>query len=189
MSLPSYKVILLGDSAVGKTSICNRKLRDQFTPVAPTIGAGNSKIIVEVADEKVELNVWDTAGQEQYQSITPIYMKNTDIGIIVASLFDSNSINSIDHWCDSLKEHTQNVNIIIAINKTDIIGVPPFSISELSSMLSGKYENVFFVSAKSGAGINELFTQAGKLAKQKETPNIQMAKLEETEIKKEKSCC
>ena len=165
MTISEYKVILLGDTSVGKTSICNRKIRGQFLQVAPTLGVANSKIIVDLGTEQVELNIWDTAGQEQYQSITPIYMKNADVCIIVASLFDEKSIENIKKWDQSVRENTENVSIIIAINKTDIIGTPPISISDISSNLSNKYGEVFFVSAKNGSGIDELFTQAGKMAK------------------------
>ena len=185
MSIPSYKVILLGDTSVGKTSICNRKIRGQFLPVAPTVGVGNSKIIVDIGSQQVELNIWDTAGQEQFQSITPIYMKNADVCIIVASLFDPKSIENIAKWDKTVKEHAENASIIIAINKTDIIETPPISISEISASLSDKFGEVFFVSAKNGSGIEELFTQAGKMA----SIGQQTRRETETLKKKEEKCC
>lgn len=91
----TYKVILLGDAGVGKTSICNRKLYGEFRQEKPTIGIGNSKILIKLDNDNIELSIWDTAGQEEYHSIAPLYIKSALCVIIVASLFDSSSIEHI----------------------------------------------------------------------------------------------
>lgn len=181
--MESHKVILLGDANVGKTSICNRKFRGQFTPTAPTVGVANSKVVIELSDQRVEMCIWDTAGQEQFQSMTPIYLKNADVCIIVASLFDSASIQHVAKWRQEIVDSIGEVPIIVAVNKIDIIGNPPASIGDVTAKLEEQFESIFFVSAKNGTGIDELFTQAAKYCTQCKTSTSKLQK------KESGSCC
>ncbi|KAH0794276.1 small GTP-binding protein [Histomonas meleagridis] len=177
-SIPSFKVIMLGDSGVGKTSIVLRRTKGSFTfQMNPTIGTSHIKTNVKINEQTVELKIWDTAGQEQFASLVSMYTRGTDVCIIVASVVDESSIQSIDKWKNRLNETGEFPPIIIALNKIDMEESSE-EITILSEKFSSQYNNVIFVSAKTGEGIDSLFISAAEEAlrsaqasQQKDTEN------------------
>ena len=162
---PSYKLIIIGDTGVGKTSLALRQCRGNFSfQMAPTVGAGHLKTMVKVNDRDVELKIWDTAGQEQFASLVSMYSKDARACIIVASCVDHLSIEHIDSWRDRLHEQGERPPIIVAINKTDMKDGGMEWQDEIRSNLSEKYSNIFFVSARSGDGVQSLFVSAAREA-------------------------
>ena len=121
----TYKVVLLGDTNVGKTAILTRFAKGNFIKESePTIGAHFMSKIMESNElgYPVKLQVWDTAGQEKYRSITPIYYRDADAAVIV---FDITSALTIDNaesvWLKDLKEHSKpDCVIALAGNKSDL---------------------------------------------------------------------
>ena len=77
-----YKVILLGDALVGKTSIICRQLHGYKPQTTPTIGCHFNDIIMNVGQTQISMQVWDTAGQEMYRALVPIYLRGADHSII-----------------------------------------------------------------------------------------------------------
>lgn len=158
----SFKVILLGDTGVGKTSIIIRKMQKTFSfQMTPTVGASHIKSVVELdGKESVELKIWDTAGQEQFTSLVPMFARNTDVCIIVASITDPASIEHIETWKERLYDAGERPPIFYAINKIDLDFADSDSrheVDKLKEQLSQKYQNLFFVSAKNGTDIETLF--------------------------------
>lgn len=152
----SFKVILVGDSGVGKTSIANRIAHQQFLTNTPaTIGTGTYRIVVPVENTQIELKLWDTAGQEKYKSIIPMFKRETSACIIVASVDSTESVEHIVDWNRMMTEDGVEPTIFIAVNKTDL-NIP---IDDMRDKLMNTFPEVHFVSAKSNYGINELFNQ------------------------------
>jgi Ras-related protein Rab-21 len=88
----AQKVVLLGDSRVGKTSIIARQLQGFQSPtVNPTIGCHCSEIAVGPDDSKIVLQVWDTAGQEMYRALVPVYLRNARAALLVYDVTDRES--------------------------------------------------------------------------------------------------
>lgn len=86
-SLPEYKVVLLGDSTVGKSSIMRKYADGVFNvEIESTLGADLREKVVTIGDERVKLKIWDTAGQERFNSITRSYYKGMDGIILVYSV-------------------------------------------------------------------------------------------------------
>ena len=118
----SFKVVILGDTGVGKTSIIFRYLDKLCVNTNPTIGAGFFTKI-ENADNKynIKLEIWDTAGQERYHSITPLYYRNAYVSIIVYDISDPESFIKTKQWVKELQcsNSRKTTTIIIVGNKTD----------------------------------------------------------------------
>ena len=116
------KIILLGDSGVGKTNIISRYLKDEFNKnTASTIGTtfGIKELVRN--NIKYNLNIWDTTGQEIYRSVTKLFIQNSKIAILVYSVNNKDSFESLDYWYKSIFEICdKNVVLAIAANKTDL---------------------------------------------------------------------
>lgn len=155
------KVIFLGESGVGKTSIITRKRYGTFNyGMTPTIGVGYELIDEPYDNHVVQLYLWDTAGQEQFNSIVPIYCHEAKIAIIVASFTDASSIKEIDKWNKFCEDSNDHPLVIVVINKIDI--APEETLNSIKEEIRQRFESFFCVSAKTGSGIDELFSFIAK---------------------------
>jgi small GTP-binding protein len=161
-----YKIILLGNQNVGKTSLIKRWISNKFdNDVEPTIGSSNTFAQVDDGESIIHVSLWDTAGQEQYRAIIPQYIRNTKCAIIVASACNTDSISSIDSWISELRSVvSEKVPMVLAISKTDLVDVN--EISSLVEPYMDKFTEVFFVSSLTGDGVDELFNRAANHAKE-----------------------
>ena len=181
-----FKVVFVGDASVGKTSIFMRKMNGDFSTSTPTIGVSNNKIDISYNNKSVQMNIWDTAGQEQYQSLAPLYLKGAEVAIIVASLHDSMSIEHISKWHQEVLSSAGDIPCIAVVNKTDILETPPTPIPVVQSTLQAKFQSIFFVSAKTGDGIEVLFAEVAKYCA--ESFNV-LSTSNQLNQKKGSSCC
>lgn len=155
----TLKIVLLGDSAVGKSSIATRYIVGKFQSSNATIGAAFLTKTVDIDDDKqVTLELWDTAGQERYRSLTPIYYRGTDVAIIVYDVTSPISLTHAQSWIDELKgyiesEREASLQILLVGNKLDL-NKQFQPVHELCKQT--EFQN-FVVSAKTGEGIEELF--------------------------------
>lgn len=170
-----YKIVLIGNSFVGKTCIVNRAVRDTFDQSISTAGAFYVSMNV---GNNVKLNIWDTAGSEKYKSVTPMYYREANIIMLVYSVNSIESFGAIEQWYQSVKNSApQNVILILVGNKSDLeVGnesIPPERSSEApyrtisyeqGKELAKQMEMHFFeVSAKTGDGVREMFEEAPRL--------------------------
>jgi Ras-related protein Rab-5C len=121
----SYKVVLIGESSVGKTCLINRYIKDRFDPNSTmTMGAFMSSKNIDIpgTDQKMKLQIWDTAGQEVYRSITQIYYRDAAAAICVFDTSDEKTLESAERWVKDLKEKApQCMQIVLAGNKCDLL--------------------------------------------------------------------
>lgn len=126
------KVILIGDSSTGKTSIINTYI-SEHEEVRPTIGASNSNVEKMINGKKVRFQIWDTAGQEQYKSILPLYFRNAVVVICVYDITNEQSFNDLNEYIQMVHNNCQETTKIVIIgNKTDLEDerVVPFAKAE-----------------------------------------------------------
>jgi small GTP-binding protein len=162
---PRFKVILLGDPSVGKTSIARRQAHSTFDfKMMSTVGVDHLASELTIAGQKIKLMLWDTAGQEEFASLVPMYVRGAHVCVIVASIVDPDSCAHLELWQDRLQQSGENPPIVVAINKNDLLEGAPLSSEDIRADYGKNFEHIFFVSARSGDSIPELFQQVGILA-------------------------
>ena len=121
----NVKLVLLGDSGVGKTSLVLRFVHNEFHPFQEsTIGAAFFSKAVKTTDSSdrwVQFKIWDTAGQERYQSLTPLYFRGADVAVLVYDITRIHSFQTLQRWVRELRAHGPP-SIIMAVvgNKVDL---------------------------------------------------------------------
>ena len=169
LSFIDLKIILLGDAGVGKTSISGRYIDSTFKDnYQATIQVEKRmKIINEDDKTSVRLNIWDTAGQEKFRSITRQFYRDCHGAFIVFDLTKKSSFNELKNWMDELKTHGNDDTVIIILaNKSDLTTEREISEEEIKNKINNKYK-YFEVSAKTGNNISLAFDEMKKLIMQK----------------------
>jgi small GTP-binding protein len=151
------KVVLLGNSGTGKTSILDYAVTHIANDnLRPTIGCNCSPLTIDLPTGPVQLRVWDTAGQELYRSIVPIYMRDAGAALLVYDITDTKSVDALDDWHSVLmEEQSGDVLIYVVANKIDL----PATVADVRGESVAQKVNGSFhrVSAKTGEGIDTLF--------------------------------
>ena len=163
----SFKVVIVGDSNVGKTSILQRYAKDVFrTDIEPTIGPQFMSKLVELEEggPSIKLQIWDTAGQEKYRSVTPIYYRDAAAAVCVFDVTSRQSLDAAERWVQDLKQYAPG-HIILALagNKADLHGQAEVSLEE-GRAFQAKHAVAIFgeTSAKENTGIEELFQKVAR---------------------------
>lgn len=118
-----YKIIFLGNSYVGKTTLISQYLYSKTQNPAPTIGVDFLNSSLEIDGQLVRIQMWDTAGQERFYSIVGNYTRDTFLAIIVFSIDDLNSLENLEMWINEFilsHNRIENINILIIGNKMDL---------------------------------------------------------------------
>jgi len=152
----SPKIVLLGESGVGKTTVVLRYINGNFSRTTPTISASfwTKKLVVN--NTKITLQIWDTAGQERFKSMTSIYYRNAQAAILVLDVTDPKSFESVQYWVNELRSNAEDVFITIAVNKIDIQNhkLDKTLVSEYAANIGAP---LFYTSAKENRGIEDIF--------------------------------
>ena len=156
------KLVILGDSQVGKTSLVHYFVNDEFRAgFKETIGAEVSSKYETIDNRQIHVLIWDTAGQERYKSITKQFFRGADACILVADLTNIQSFESLPSWLDNLLSEVDKANdefpIVLFANKSDLTEqrtVTPEIVDRYSKAI---HCQSFEVSAKTGENIEEGF--------------------------------
>ncbi|KAF8821422.1 Rab 5 [Cardiosporidium cionae] len=158
------KVVLLGESGVGKSSLALRFCQGRFSPFHEvTIGAAFLQQTILLSDGRhLKLHIWDTGGQERFRSIAPLYYNDVDGAVIV---YDSNylpSFEAIKYWISELRNNgPANCCLVVAANKSDLA---ERQVSTIDGKEFCKSESISFVecSAKNGENVGSIFEEVAK---------------------------
>ena len=117
-----FKLILIGDSSVGKSNILLQYLKGQFDPNSKaTVGVEFGTKNIEINNKKIKIQIWDTAGQERYRSITSAYYRGAKGAFIVYDITRKTTFDNIDRWAADLKANgDDNISIVLIGNKLDL---------------------------------------------------------------------
>lgn len=190
----TYKLVLLGEAAVGKSSSVERFVNNQFAEYqAPTIGAAFLTQSVEVEDGIVKFEIWDTAGQERYRSLAPMYYRGAAAALVIYDITNMQSFERAKTWVEELqRQATADIVIALAGNKSDMEKdrKVPF---ELAKQYADENRCILYeTSAKTGHNIRAIFTAvAAKLPKSTPGPQVNdsIHLLSQAEVEKKSSCC
>ena len=156
------KYIIIGDSGVGKSNILLKYIYGKFNEeFQSTIGVEFGAKDIQIKDKIFRTQIWDTAGQEMFRSITRAYFKNSVCACVVYDITNRNSFESIKSWIEDCKKHSpKTIYLILIGNKVDLVNSRKISYEE-GEAYAKKYGMLFYeTSAKTGKNINELFIQS-----------------------------
>ncbi|KAL2474753.1 Ras-related protein RABF2b [Abeliophyllum distichum] len=158
------KLVLLGDSGTGKSSLVLRFVKGQFIEFQEsTIGAAFFSQTVAVNDTTVKFEIWDTAGQERYHSLAPMYYRGAAAAVIVYDITNQESFERAKKWVRELQvQGNSNTVMALAGNKADLLGARKVPAEEAQTY--AQENGLFFLetSAKTATNVNELFYEIAK---------------------------
>lgn len=195
----SYKIMLIGDSGVGKTCLLVRFKDDTFLTCnfIATVGIDFKNKIVTIDNKKCKLQIWDTAGQERFRSVTHAYYRDAQALLLLYDVTNQSSFDNIRAWLSEIKQYAEeDVVIMLLGNKVDKAN--RVITKEQGEKLAKQYEVSFMeTSAKTGQNVEFAFMAVARalISKQMNTLNSQsgskfnLAEYIETNKEQKKWCC
>ncbi|XP_044752263.1 ras-related protein Rab-21 [Coccinella septempunctata] len=155
----NFKVVLLGEGCVGKTSLVLRYVEDKFNNNhISTIQASFLNKKLNIDGKRVNLSIWDTAGQERFHALGPIYYRSSNGAVLVYDITDEDSFQKVKCWVKELRRMLgTDICLIIVGNKTDLEKDRHVSYEDAETYASKVGAVYFETSAKLNQGVEEMF--------------------------------
>jgi len=164
-----FKVALLGEGGVGKTSLVRRYVLNEFDDkYLVTIGAKTSSKVVRLETEQGQeiechLQVWDVMGQRHFKNLQKNFVKGAQGGIIVSDLTRPDTMKDTENWSEMLFGVTGPIPLVYAVNKCDLLKGSPFKKETLDDILASNKGLIFATSAKTGENVEAMFFRIAQL--------------------------
>ena len=161
------KIVLVGDAGTGKTCIISRFVNDSFQKSQMTTACPSfctKTISYPEYNKTINLDIWDTAGQEIYRAISKLFYKGACVGILVYDITSQKSFDSIkDYWYNELKENTEsNIIFNVVANKQDLYEQEQVKEEDAKEFAKSINAGFYLTSAKRNISISDLFINSGK---------------------------
>ena len=190
-------IITLGESSVGKSSIINRYVENNFDyNFVSTLGVDFRKKIININGENIRLKIWDTAGQEKFRSIQKQYYRNSDGILLVFDVTKFETFNVLEEWINSIKNQTSNDIIVVLVGNKIDLNNKVISDDEIKNFANDNKFKYFLTSAATGKNINEVFDYIVKeiykiksKKKKNDSNNNNNKNLKKNYIKSNKKAC
>ena len=187
--VPMFKVVLMGDSGVGKTSIVLQLSEHVFRDITkPTVGSGCIEKRVNTSFGTIKLNIWDTAGEERYRSVTSLYSQGAEAFVVVFDVADESTFESIPEWIETFHQTSNASSLIYVVgNKNDLPNRAVTDARAYDWCQKNGY-SYYDVSAKTGERVELVFTDiAEKLGEKSNRMNQSV--VTPLEAKRKEGCC
>ena len=160
-----FKLLIIGDSGVGKSSLMNRFSDNVFSEsYINTIGVDFKIRTIEVNGKTIKLQIWDTAGQERFRTIVSSYYRGAHGIMIVFDITDKDSFNNVRMWTEEIKKYaSSNVKTILIGNKADFESKRQVEYSEAKEYADSNNMNYFETSAKTALNVEKSFFELASL--------------------------
>jgi small GTP-binding protein len=163
--IESFKVVLVGESGVGKTSIITQFIDQTFQEdqQSTTGGTFSTKSVKCGNNKTLKFEIWDTAGQERYRSLTKMFYKDANAAVLVYDITRKDSFEQLkSYWAEQIKECPENIIVVIAANKNDLIQKEEVDEEEARKFASDLGAIFVGTTATQVESINELFIEIAK---------------------------
>lgn len=192
---PEAKVVLLGTTMVGKTSIVTRVTSGEFDEsIKPTIGACYASKTFEIDGKSIKLQIWDTAGQERFKTLVPMYYRGSKVAIIVFSVIDEQSLSEVSFWANGVKAGASPPPALFVVaNKIDLQDERKITTEQGQEVASQFGATYFEISANTGANLDEMINKVASVALSQvkddtPQPTVTVIKSDNNNNKKNCSC-
>jgi small GTP-binding protein len=161
MTKTSFKVVLVGSSSVGKSSMVERLTEGIFPDeVHSTVGVEFKAFAVPVDDQTVRLQIWDTAGQERFKSVSKAYFRNAVGAVLMFDITQESTFEDLSTWLADLQQLAHpNAFVLLVGNKSDLEDQRRIGVQEAKHFANQHRLEYIETSALSGRGIKETFTR------------------------------
>ena len=155
------KIVIVGQSSVGKTALINQYMNKIFIDAAiTTIGTDKFIKVEKINDIEIKLNIWDTAGQERFRSLSPLFLKGSHIVIMVYDITNKDSFDELEtFWKEKIKDNTSNIILGLAANKSDLYEREVVTIEEGKEFAKNNDAIFFETTAKNYESTRQLFIE------------------------------
>ncbi len=164
------KICLLGDGAVGKTSLIRKYVMNVFDDkYIATVGTKVSRKEMVIVHPKTEMEVdltlmiWDVVGQKQYQKLRMMYYQGANGAIVVCDISRKDTLEGLHDWASSIRQGLGDIPLVFLVNKIDLIGQRQMSDDQIKEMADRYSSEFMFTSALSGQNVENAFERIGEL--------------------------
>ena len=162
----SFKIIIIGDSGVGKSSITSKGTKNIFEEsYNATIGFEFFTFNLRINNKKIRLQIWDTCGQELYRSLITNFYRNSSLAVVVYAVNSENSFENIEMWLREIRKNSSpDAKVFLIANKIDLTSERKISTKEGESFANeNKLTKFIETSAKNGINCEKMFVECAKI--------------------------
>lgn len=179
-----FKYIIIGNASVGKTNLSFRFIKGNFSEkYHPTIGMEFAVKNIKIGDKICRIQLWDTAGQECFKSVSRGYYKNSACALIVYDISNRKSFDNIQTWVEECKNNApQTLTMVLVGNKSDLEDIRTISYEEGKNLATSNNMLFFETSALNGNNIEKLFYDSAETIVKKMQDNVYDLNIEDCGI-------